>query len=95
MIKATIRFYDEDTNIGIGNEFNPFLGKSYLDWDNPNHPIRWKAYGVCREFEVREVLKACKLFGRFVHINTGTHGDCFGATIFTNIKFTKNLEYLK
>ena len=78
----------------IGNPYNPFLKYSYIDYTDPNHPIRWVSWGECKSTHVNEVLQACKHFGRVVHVNTGTHGDPLGRTIFTHPEtFSNNTEY--
>ncbi len=73
---------------------NKFVGGCSLTTDGR---IRWRSVGNIKKNDVIEVIKFSKDYNRYnLHLNSGTHGNHKGETIFTSPKeFLKNQNYLE
>lgn len=63
---------------------NPFLkSASFITEDGT---IRWRAREKVTEKNIKPVYEVLKKYGRFLSINSGTHGLKNGDTIFTRVE---------
>lgn len=78
-------------SISKKNKYNTFLDKSYI---TPTGTIHWIASEVVNPFHVKLVYDISIICKRSLHINSGTHGNDKGETIFTHPFNKENHNYV-
>lgn len=59
-------------------EFNPYYNKSKFSWKDGR--VHWMSDDLVEPVHFLPILRVSN--GRYLHINTGTHGDEDGSTIY-------------